>query len=368
MTENKETKKPRAGRRGRVYLRGSTWWVDFSRNGRRYRQPLEAATSESEAWDALDVMRAEVREGRRPDVERTRFEQLAERLLHHYEAQGARPRSLARVRQAIAHLAFFNGSLAREIADNLDAYVVHRRKAGAKPATIKLELGFLGRMFRVARLPAPELPRLEIRNVRQGFFEPTELQEVLKHLPPELAAVTRFGAYTGWRKSEVLGLQWKNVDLVRGLVHLPPGTTKNGQGRTYPFSAHPELAQLLQEQREATTALERAENRIVPWVFHRGGAAIKDMDDAWKRAVREAGVPGRLFHDLRRTAVRNLERARVPRSVAMRLTGHLTESVFRRYAIVDEADLAEGVAKLAATHFGTTSAQTMKSGAASHSR
>jgi integrase len=258
----------------------------------------------------------------------------------------------------LVHLAFFNGSLAREIADNLDSYVVSRRKDGAQPATIKLELGVLGRMFRVAKLPRPELPRLEVRNVRQGFFEPTELRAVLQHLPPELAAVTKFGAWTGWRKSEILGLQWKDVDLARGLVCLPPDTTKNGQGRTYPVNAHPELRQLLHEQRQLTAALERAEGRIVARVFHRAGAPIKDMDDAWKRAVRLAGIPARLFHDLRRTAVRDLERARVPRSVAMKLTGHLTESVFRRYAIVDEADLAEGVSKLASTHFGTSSAQT----------
>lgn len=353
-----DTKKPKARRRGRVFFHHNRWWFDFSRNGRRYRESIETATTEGEAWDALDKRRAEVREGRWPDVERVRFEHMAERLLHHYEAQGARERLLARFRQSVAHLAFFKGTLAREIADGLDAYVVTRRKEGAQPATIKLELGFLGRMFRVAKLPPLDLPRLEIRNVRTGFFEPAELQAVLKHLPSELAAVTQFGAWTGWRKSEILGLEWRNVDLARGFVSLPPGTTKNGQGRTYPVNAHPELARLLQEQREATTALERAEGRIVPWVFHRAGSPIRDLDHAWRRAVREAGVPGRLFHDLRRTAVRDLERARVPRSVAMKLTGHLTESVFRRYAIVDEADLAEGVAKLAASHFGTTSAPT----------
>ena len=63
---------------------------------------------------------------------------------------------------------------------------------------------------------------------------------------------------------------------------------------------------------------------------------------------RKAGVPGRLFHDLRRTAVRNLERAGVPRSWGMRLTGHRTEAVFRRYAIVAEQDLRDGVERLAA--------------------
>src|SRR5262249_56602381 len=101
--------------------------------------------------------------------------------------------------------------------------------------------------------------------------------------------------------------------------------------------------------REATRAIERQTGQIIPWVFHVAGAPVgkHDIRKAWRQATRAAGLKGKLPHDFRRTAVRNLERAGVPRSVATKLTGHKTETVYRRYAIVAEADLAEGVAKLA---------------------
>ena len=83
-------------------------------------------------------------------------------------------------------------------------------------------------------------------------------------------------------------------------------------------------------------------------MFHRNGKPIKGFRFAWIKACQKAGCPGLIPHDFRRTAVRNLERAGVSRSVAMKLTGHQTESVYSRYAIVDEQDLAEGVKKLAA--------------------
>jgi len=91
--------------------------------------------------------------------------------------------------------------------------------------------------------------------------------------------------------------------------------------------------------------LKKAE-RVVPFVFHRNGERIKYFRAAWENACKEAGCPNALIHDLRRSAVRTFERAGVPRSAAMSMVGHKTESIYRRYAIVDEAMQREAAARL----------------------
>ena len=116
--------------------------------------------------------------------------------------------------------------------------------------------------------------------------------------------------------------------------------------------APPELRDVLTQQGTEADAFERDQGIIVPWVFFNTetGERLKDIRTSWKKATKKAGLPNRLPHDFRRSAVRNLERAGIPRSVAMSMVGHRTESVYRRYSIADDASRREAAEKLAALH------------------
>jgi len=202
-------------------------------------------------------------------------------------------------------------------------------------------------------------PASQVDNARKGFFEPVEFEAVEQKLPESLRPFVRFLYLTGWRAGEALGLTWAGKDFAASVVRLEPRVTKNREGREFPFAAFPALAELLNQQRECTSTLERKQSRIISPVFHRDGRAIRSYARAWNAACKTAGIAGRLVHDLRRTAVRNLERAGVSRSVAMKLTGHKIKAVYRRYAITSAADLSEGVAKLSALHGSPVGSRTV---------
>jgi integrase len=153
---------------------------------------------------------------------------------------------------------------------------------------------------------------------------------------------------TEWRKREITRLQWHQVDFERGQVWVKVADSKNKKPKTFPFAALPDLRALLEEQRRVVTALEKEKETIIPWVFPgRGGKQIVEMRWGWNAACERAGLQGTIFHDLRRCAVMNLERAGVSRSVAKSFTGHRTDSVYERYAIVDSAAQTDGAEKLA---------------------
>jgi integrase len=193
----------------------------------------------------------------------------------------------------------------------------------------------------------PHIPKLkEPAQPRKGFFEYPDLVKVRTHLDPELRHIAEFEYVSGWRiDTEVSPLQWRQVDFVAGGVRIDDTrSTKNEQPRVFPFTD--DLRRTLEAQRTLTEALDS------PFVFcHLTGVragkrfSYGGFYKAWQRAVRAAGV-ARVPHDFRRTAIRNLERDGVPRSVAMAMVGQKTEEVYRRYAIVDEAMIREAAVKM----------------------
>ncbi len=357
---------------GHIYRhpRSRFWWIRYRVDGKTHRES-SGSTSLRVAEKLLARKQAEIGLGQfvAPDVKRTTFEDLARIISDDYAVNGRR--SGDRLEDSLRRLRGVFGT-ARAVgitADRLTGYVKQRFDEGAAASTVRNELNALRRAFRLAKKAGrvarvPEFPTLELHNTRTGFFETPDLQALLVELPEPLRPLIEFLHLTGWRSGEALALQWGQVDFRAGMLRLEPETTKNDEGRMFPFAVLPPLRALLDRQRAHTTAVERRLGQVIPHVFHRDGRPIGDFHKTWYAAIERAayqgggpvrtlvrpGLVGRLVHDLRRTAVRNLERAGVSRSVAMKLTGHKTESVYRRYAIVAEQDLKEGVEKLAALH------------------
>jgi integrase len=173
-------------------------------------------------------------------------------------------------------------------------------------------------------------------NIRRGFFEFGEAERVIMFLPGYLQDLVRFAFWTGWRLSEVTGLQWDMIDREQRTVTLPE--SKNNTGRVLALEG--DLWDIIERR--------HAERGLVPWVFHRMGRPIHTFYKAWRSACEAAGIPGRHFHDFRRSTVRNLTRAGVPDKVAMDMTGHKTRSVYDRYNITSGEDLREAARKLQA--------------------
>jgi integrase len=160
-------------------------------------------------------------------------------------------------------------------------------------------------------------------NVRKGFFERAQFEAVRDRLPATYQAIVTLAYYTGWRiNSEILPLERHQVDRQAGVIRLEPGTTKNRDGRLFLYAGIDEVKAAVDGLWARHEALER-QGIITPLVFcRRKGQRIRTFWKRWKTATTLAGCPGRIPHDFRRTAVRNLNRAGVPETIAMKITGH----------------------------------------------
>jgi integrase len=345
---------------------GETLWIKYYRYGKPYREST-GSDKIKRAKDLLKQREGEISQGKLPGIhfEKVTFDELAEDFLTDYRINGKD--TVNKAERSVKYLKeAFGGLRVPDITtDKTKAYVENRMEAGLSNASINRELAALKRIFHLAAKCTPPrvalipyIPMLKESNVRKGFFEHGEYVALKDALPSELKPVVTFAYHSGWRKTEILELTWDRVDLKEGVVRIDPGEAKNEEGRELYLSG-----ELLTE----IQTLHGNRRLDCPFVFHRDGIPIKDFRWTWDAACINAGlceplrdengeivrdeegiamkVPTKLFHDFRRTAVRDMIRSGIPERVAMKITGHKTRSVFDRYNIVSNQDLKEAALK-----------------------
>ena len=329
---------------GHIYQRGSIYWIKYYRNGRPYQESTKSE-KEADAKRLLKEREGEIAKGEAPGIhfDKIRFEEIAEGYLTDYQVN--KRKSLKKAEQYIEHLkgSFEGFRVVNITTDRIKNHINRRIDEGLANATVNRELSALKRMFSLASectprkvREIPHIPMLKESNVRKGFFEYDQFIAVKEALPDYLKSLATLAYHIGWRKGEVLNLTWDKVDMKQRTIRLDPGETKNDEARN---------AYMTDELFREMQGVFSQRRLGCPYVFHHAGQPIRKFEKAWNAACKATGLKGKLFHDFRRTAARNMVRSGIPERVAMTITGHKTRSVFDRYNIVSDQDLKEAARK-----------------------
>lgn len=343
-------------RRSRSPFIWMAWYVD----GREYRE----STKTTDETRAEKILKKRLREkavfeetGRPfigPDQKRVLVGELLDTFERDCELRGLRSGQKVLSHVRAVQQVFGDLRAVHVTSEAIDRYIAACLEDGYARATVNRRLQLLGQALRLGverklLSNAPKIRRLsEADNARQGFFEHADFEAVVAHLPEYLQDFTRFAYLTGWRKGEIASLKWADVDRDGCVIRLRPEASKNKEGRVVALEG--DLSEILERRWRArqVAAANSGGKILAAHVFHLDGRLVGDFRKTWLAATKAAKVEGRLFHDLRRTAVRNLVRAGVPERVAMQISGHKTRHIFDRYNIVSETDLRNASAKMQA--------------------
>jgi integrase len=366
---------------GRVFLRKGSkmWWAAYYLRGKEIREStgeLDEKKAEKYLRNRIIEVGADQRGLHKftaPKNQKLTLHDLLESLKKDFELRGKlSPQNKSGLARAEAD--FGNYRAMGLTATQLDAYVEERLAKRDRPATINRISQIVGQAYRLAirRGDLNSMPSIrhlsEAGNERKGFFSREEFDRVSANLPRELADFALFGFLTGWRKNEIASLSWSDIE--DGVIRLRGENAKNGEARSVVIAG--ELSALIDRRKQARLA----NGVLTALVFHRDGEPVLEFRKSWASACVASGVgkmvcpkcgaegtvktcpqcevrteyTGRIFHDLRRSGVRHMVRAGVPQSVAMKISGHKTASMFRRYDIADEEDLRAAMESVAKYH------------------
>jgi integrase len=337
---------------GRVFQRGSRWHIAYyvKEAGRSVEKREPGGTTEKEARKKLKQRRKEL--GAQdlgvwhfigPESERVTVEDLFVSLEDHYRIEG---REQKRSASHMRHLRDFFGCERAVCVTGarLQQYIGHRQDAAAAHGTINRELHILRRAFslavahkRLSRLHIPEFPHLSEENVREGFVEKGDFDAILSRLKDgDVRDFVAWAFWTGMRRGEISQLTWAAFDRETSTLVLPGRSAKTRKPRKLVLEG---------VYREIIARRLSARRLDCPLMFHRHGKPMGAFRKAWANACKKVGVSGLLFHDLRRTAVRNMIRAGIDKTVAKKISGHRTDAVFDRYNITSDEDIRDAMQK-----------------------
>jgi integrase len=376
----KPAKRPRGT--GSIFtMKGSDiLWIKYHKNGVPVRESSHG-TKSSDAEKLLRRRLGEIEAGTftGPELMRIRVDELYQDLLDEYRANGRKSLADLETRWRLHLKPFFGGLRAVQVTTQLvDRYKVRRREEGAENATLNRELSALKRMFSIARRSTPpkiaSLPyiaMLKEDNVRKGFVEPGDYDKLVLQCARFglwLRGIVELGYSYGFRHAELLSMKVRQVDLLTETIRLNPGETKNGRGRAAHMTpaVRELLAQCVQGKQPEDALFMREDAKPVRdfrgawqsicvasalghWVCPQCEKTVgkertcQNCSRKWNR--QELKYSGLIFHDLRRSAVREMVRDGIPEPVAMSISGHRTRSVFDRYNIVSESDLKQAALK-----------------------
>ena len=359
---------------GSIWQIGRIWWIQYYWHGHRTRESSHS-DNVSIAKQLLRKRLSQVTLRVYRPHSRLRYEEIRDAFIADYVRKGRRslrfdaegnPRPLDKVKRLDE---YFAGFRVEDITgESLGNFVTQQKQKGRQPATINRSLSALRRMFRLAvkqgKLTLNDVPPFELEvepEAREGFFEPEQYAKLFPVLPDYLRPVIAIAFHSGMRSGEVRSIRWEQVDFKGGVINLKASQTKGKRRRALPIFG--ELREILTAQYEK----RQPECPYVCFRVNRAGRAIKigDFRKAWQnccvrvglgkfeQGIGREGQPikvyrGMLVHDFRRSGVRNLVRAGVHETVARRISGHKTRSVFDRYDITSEKDLRDAGEKLEA--------------------
>jgi integrase len=320
---------------GSIYLRSGWWWCSYNVGGIRQRESCETQDREG-ALNFLRRKQGKLASGEMLAPDRIRVRNLLQLLLEDYDVRGVAQAYIAALKvKTILNPKLGDIKAAKLTTEQVKSYIRERLKK-VKPGTVNRELGMLHRAYQLGYEHDPPLvgrvptfPKLQEGEPRRGFLKPELYRKLLIELPDDLRLLFVIAYHVGLRKGALLRIKWEQIDLKAGCIWMH-GKKANRKPEPVAVPIYGDMAKFIETQ-----------PRESEFLFARGSKPIKDFRESWSTACTKAGVPGLLFHDLRRTAVRNLRRAGVAESVIMKITGHRTRGVFERYNITDQTDTQE---------------------------